>query len=138
MKEYLCPEYNSYDMKLYKKISQEFSARIVKELDDNIDSIILYGSVARENANRESDIDILVISKQKGDIEKKVLDISYDLDYENNFDSVIVPIILSPEEVERDVRVGSYFIQDVLTQGIILYDNGTFKRIREKAFRAGG
>jgi predicted nucleotidyltransferase len=45
----------------YKLTLNDLKERLVKELGDELDSLVLYGSVARGDYGRESDIDILVI-----------------------------------------------------------------------------
>ena len=117
----------------YKKAAEEFSERVVEKLGGRLDSIILYGSVAGGNATKDSDIDVLIIvkGKEKRKIEREVLDISYEVDFENNFETFIVPIYMTPKEIEREIKSGSYFMKDLLIQGAVLYDSGTFRRIRE-------
>lgn len=119
----------------YKKAAEEFSERVMKKLGGRLNSIILYGSVASGNATKDSDIDVLIIvkGKEKRKIERDVLDISYEVDFENNFETFIVPIYMTPKEIGREIKSGSYFMKDLLTQGAVLYDNGTFRRIREGA-----
>jgi len=119
--------------KLYEKTLKEFTEKVIKELNRSIDSIIVYGSVARGEATKDSDIDILIISQEKDNIREKVLDISYDIDLENN--TATTRVYLTPDEIEHGIKVGSPFIDDILTQGVILYDNGTFKSLREKMLK---
>jgi predicted nucleotidyltransferase len=49
----------------YQEAVQEFVRRIEKDHYDEIESIILFGSVARGEAQEDSDIDILVIIKEE-------------------------------------------------------------------------
>ncbi|WP_367114327.1 nucleotidyltransferase domain-containing protein [Ferroglobus sp.] len=41
---------------------ESFTNRVVRELGDRIDANILYGSAARNMANENSDIDVLIIT----------------------------------------------------------------------------
>lgn len=120
----------------YEKILETFRSRALKELGDRIHLIILYGSVARGEATKDSDIDVLVVSRDK-EVEEKISDVGYEVDFENNFETFITPIYLTTDELEHRVKVGSPFILEILKEGVILYDDGTFKRIREKMFRTG-
>lgn len=121
---------------LYDETLKEFKDKVLKALSGIIEAIIVYGSVAGGEASENSDIDVLVITRDKG-IGDKILDISYEIDYQNDYETFIVPIELTPEEIERDIRVGSPFIDEVLRQGVTLYDNGTYRRIRQKVYGAG-
>ncbi len=47
----------------YEKLLAHLKERLVTELGTAIESIVLYGSVARNEAHRDSDIDILMISR---------------------------------------------------------------------------
>lgn len=49
----------------YLQAVQEFMGRIEKNHHHEIESIILFGSVARGEARKDSDIDILVITKKE-------------------------------------------------------------------------
>ena len=49
----------------YRSVAEEFARRVVSALGGEVHSIVLYGSVARGEAKRHSDIDLLVVSKEK-------------------------------------------------------------------------
>jgi len=49
----------------YEKIIAHLRERLVEELGDKIESIVLYGSVARNEAQEDSDIDILVVTRMR-------------------------------------------------------------------------
>lgn len=121
----------------YEKALRVFRDGVVKELGDCIDAIVVYGSVARGKAREDSDIDVLIVERDK-DVRSRVLEIGYDVDYENDFETFITSIYLTRDELEHRVMVGSPFIYEVLRDGVALYDDGTFKRIREKVFGASG
>jgi len=120
----------------YENVLETFRGRVLNELSDRIRSIIVYGSVARGEATKDSDIDVLVVGRDK-DVREKVSDVGYEVDFENDFETFITPIHLTKDELEHRIKVGSPFIFEILKEGVILYDDGTFQRIREKMFRAG-
>ena len=51
--------------KKYRGAVEEFVRKVLERYRDKIESIILFGSVARGGAGEESDIDILVVTKRK-------------------------------------------------------------------------
>jgi predicted nucleotidyltransferase len=69
-------------LKNYKNALNELKRGLVEELKDGIKSIVLYGSVARKEANEESNIDIFVILKDNS-LYTKVSDIAYKVDLKN-------------------------------------------------------
>jgi len=121
---------------IYEAVTREFAERVVKRLNGRVEAIILYGSVARAENRSDSDIDILVLGKEKFDW-KRVSEIAYEIDSENNFSTLISPTFYSTEEFERNALHGSFFARRVLKEGVVLYDNGSYERIRNKIFTAG-
>ena len=117
------------------KALADFRDRVLKELGNRVNAIILYGSVARGETGEESDIDVLIVGRDK-DVRSKISEISYEIDYENRFETFITPVYYTKEEIEHRIKVGSPFIYEVLKDGVVLYDDGTFKGIREKVLGA--
>jgi uncharacterized protein len=113
--------------KNYRLTLKDLKEKLVRELGDQLCSLVLYGSVARGDFNRESDIDILVILKDKK-LEEKVSDIRYDVDIKN--DTVTTFFIVTPHEIERIIQKGFPFINNVLKEGQVIYDNGLWERLR--------
>lgn len=114
----------------HEKTAREFAAGVMKALGEYIYSIVLYGSVVRGEASDESDIDILVIGDGQSDIEDRILDISYEIDLRNHMATSI--FYSTSEDFERRLKLGSPFVEEVLNNGVVLHDNGTFKRLREQ------
>jgi len=94
-------------------------------------SIVVYGSVAKGEAREDGDIDVPVVGMDK-EIRSKVSEIGYDVDYENGFETFITLIYFTSQDLEYRGMVGSPFIHEVLRGGVAVYDDGTFKRIRQK------
>jgi uncharacterized protein len=122
----------------YKKSVKELKSRLTEQFGERIHSIILYGSAARgQYRHLESDIDILVIglddnAKTKSDISSAVGEI----DLKNATATSLV--YLSHDNFRRYLEWRSPFLDNVLEEGITLYDNGTFEEVRRNLVTAGG
>jgi predicted nucleotidyltransferase len=97
---------------------------------------VLYGSVARGEARRDSDIDILVVSPDPQRAWQRVSEICENVIYERDYALFISTVHLSGEELRWHTEVGSPFLHNVINEGVILYDDGTFSGVREKAAAA--
>ena len=113
----------------YEKIITHLRERLVEELGDKIESIVLYGSVARNETHEDSDIDILVVTR---DDDRKLYDriskIRTRIDLDNNTLTALVQ--MSRNELERYLKLGSPFMESVAEEGVVLYDSGFFEKIR--------
>ena len=93
--------------------------RIVRDFDPV--QIILFGSHARGEANRNSDIDLLVVFSECADKRKTAVDIRRVLK------DMPVPkdiIVSTPEELERKRDWVGSVLRYAQQEGITLYDSG--------------
>ena len=113
----------------YAKAVEQLKNRLVNELGDKIDSIVLYGSVAKNTASDESDIDVLVVARddERG-LYDKISKIRTQVDLENN--TLTALLYVTSEELEHYAKLGSPFMKSVSEEGMILYDRGVFKKLR--------
>ena len=93
-------------------------------IGEELKQVILYGSYARgeQDKNGEtSDIDIMILvdsSKEKiKDIEKKVIDYSYNLDLE--YDILLSPIIENIQDYKKRVRYMTFY-KNIRNEGVLL------------------
>jgi len=113
----------------YTKTVEQLRDRLVRELGDKIESIVLYGSVAKNTAREESDVDILVVARQNEiGLYDRISKIRTQVDLENNMLTALVYVTC--EELERYVKLRSPFMKSVSDEGKILYDRGIFKKLR--------
>lgn len=118
---------------VYEQVGEELAKRLKAELGQRLHSLVLYGSVARGEAAKDSDIDVLIVTADKG-LEKQVSSINDDLNFEKDYKVFLAPVYLSIDEFYRLVRLGSPFLSNVLEEGKILYDDGTYEGVRRKLF----
>lgn len=104
----------------YRKAADEFTRRALEEYSDKIDSIILFGSVARGEAKEDSDVDILVVVKERN-IEdmKEIHGITFEVSMEHS--QGISPKIYAVNEILNRMEIGAPFIKEVLKDGVSLY-----------------
>lgn len=98
--------------------AQQLAKTIVQKYKP--EKIILFGSVARGDARRDSDIDLLIIkssNKKKAYRIKEVFELlrnsgrNYPLD----------PIVYTPKEIKKRLSLGDYFVKRILMEGETLY-----------------
>jgi uncharacterized protein len=112
--------------KNYRTTLKDLKARLIREFGSAFDSIILYGSVARGDFRKESDIDLLLISNDKS-LAEKAYAAGYDIDIKNH--TVTSILIYSSQEMQNKIALGSPFIKNVINEGKVIYDNGTWEKL---------
>jgi len=102
-----------------EKILSEIVEKLKREYDPI--KIILFGSYAYGNPTEDSDIDLFILkdSKERG-VErfvsvKKII-------YDPNHKIPVSPLVYTPKEVEKRLRMGDDFIKEILEKGVILYE----------------
>jgi predicted nucleotidyltransferase len=119
----------------YTEAVKSFTNRAVRELGDRIDAIILYGSAARNEADENSDIDVLIITAHL-EIRERVYDIAYDVNLE--YDVLLSFFFIDRERFLRLLELGSPFAENILAEGVVLYERDrVFKGIRAQAAGTG-
>jgi len=118
----------------YRSLIEKLLDLLLSKLGDKLVSVIVYGSVARGSARKDSDIDLLIIAeslpKSRMMRQKLFLSIEGNLEplmndlWDKGFYLDFSPIILSPEEASK---IRPIYL-DMVEDSIILYDkNGFFK-----------
>ena len=116
----------------YRSLAGEFAREITAALGSRVNSVVLYGSVARKQARKDSDVDLLVIGDGP-DLRDQILDAAYALMETLSFETFISVVYFDRQEFYQLVHLGSPFVFRVLKEGLVLYDDGTFARSRPKA-----
>ena len=122
------------NQQLYRQAVGELLDRLVAKVGDDLEVVLLYGSVARGDATPESDIDVMIISRKKEAVYEQAADIRYhnDLKYE----TLTTLIVTSPEQFEEQLAWGDPFLAEVLREGEAIYGRERFEDY-QRAFQVG-
>jgi predicted nucleotidyltransferase len=111
-----------------ERVVRSLAKRLLEVVGSHIYCIVLFGSTARQDATSDSDIDLLLITDGSQDTKRRIHEVSYDIDLENDVFTHLV--FYRAQRFADEVRTRSYFADDILKEGIVLYDDGTLQRIR--------
>jgi len=102
-----------------KKALNEFSSLIKNALKMNLFDIKLFGSKSTGKFHDESDIDILIILKERNE---NYLDIISDvlLDIELKYESGISPVVLTTTEFLANQKHQTLFYSEIARDGVTL------------------
>ncbi len=83
------------------------------------DKIILFGSMARGNYNRNSDLDFLIIKSGVDEIDshQRSMEVSEIIPHEISTDILVV----TPYELKKRLYMGDPFYKAIISQGKVLY-----------------
>ena len=105
------------NLKQINKEAKEIAEVVAKKYKP--EKIILFGSAARGQIRKDSDIDLCIIKKTRLPSYKRiwrVYELLRDMDYEHG----VEPIVFTPKEFKE--REGYYFVRNILKDGKILYE----------------
>ncbi len=123
---------------LYRKAAEELAERLVAEPELHVNAVVLYGSVARGTATKDSDVDVLIVCSQPDRIRTRVAEIEVDIDAVHGYYTWLTSMYYTPDQLEAVALKRFPFVSEVLREGIPLYDDGTYSRVRDEAFADGG
>ena len=103
-------------------VLNQFVEEINKMLGRRIKKIILYGSYARGDYNKNSDIDIMILvdmtDKEIDEYKEKIWNLAYDIELERNI--VISPLIRNIDKYEKRVNIIPFYI-NIQKEGVVLH-----------------
>lgn len=109
--------------KKINNIIDEFVNEVNKTLGNRVKKIILYGSYARGDYNKSSDIDIMILTDLKdNEIYEnfvKISDIAYDIEEKNNFDITLSPLVKNIDRFNYWIEALPFYT-NVQNEGVIL------------------
>jgi len=123
----------------YKSLLEKLTKLLQEEFQDKLISVVLYGSVARGDNRKDSDIDLLLVIKDLpktitervilfDKVERKLDDYIMRL-MDDGYYITLSPVLKTPEEAMRF----SPIYMDMTEDAIILYEeNGFFRKVLEK------
>lgn len=102
-------------------ILNEFTEKVKKLLGNRLKKIILYGSYARGDYNKNSDIDIMFLTdldfKEIEEYRDKISDIAFDIELEHGV--IISPIIKNIDKYNARINIVPFY-SNVQREGVIL------------------
>ena len=104
-----------------KRIPQKAIDNVVKQIVEKFkpQKIILFGSYARGNPRPESDVDLLVVMDTQLREVQQAIQILQEIDYRFGLDL----IVHTPKYLAERVKMGDWFLMDVLKEGKVLYES---------------
>lgn len=107
-------------------VIDEFIQGVNKILGDRVKKIILYGSYARGDYNDGSDIDIMILTDLTDDeivdYRQKIHDLAYDIEWNNNFDIDISPLVKNIDRFNYWLEALPFYM-NVQREGVVLSES---------------
>jgi uncharacterized protein len=105
-----------------KRIPQEAINQVVEQIVEKFkpQKIILFGSYALGNPRPESDVDMLVVMDTSQKEVQQAIQICQQIEYRFGLDL----IVHTPKYLAERVKMGDWFLRDVLKEGKVLYEAG--------------
>ena len=105
-----------------REVANTFKDRVIEVHPDQVEEIILFGSVARGEISNDgnSDIDLLIVIKSKDiEIMKDITGIAFEISLETKQD--VSPKVYTRDEIRTQMEQGTPFMEEVLRDEVALY-----------------
>lgn len=103
------------------KIIEQFVDEVYSILGNRVKKIILYGSYARGDYNKNSDIDLMILTdlneKEIEEYRDKLSDAAFEIELKNNV--IISPVIKNIEKYNAKVNIIPFYT-NVQKEGVVL------------------
>jgi len=107
----------------YNKIVKKFINLIIKKF--NLKKIIIFGSFARGDYHKGSDLDLIIV----GEFKERFIDRIGKILELNNSDLEIDVMVYTEEELQKMIQEKRPFIEQALEEGIVVYEKRDTKCI---------
>ena len=105
------------------EVINEFIDEVNKILGSRVKKIILYGSYARGDFNKNSDIDIMILTDLTDDeiveYRDKVSNIAFDIEFDNNFDVILSPLVKNIDKFNYWLEALPFYM-NVQKEGVVI------------------
>ncbi len=105
---------------LLDEMKEELVQGLTAIFQNNISMIVLYGSVARNEATNVSDIDIAIIIKEEMNNQTKKRFISWAADMDIRYEKVFSIVDIREDNMKKWERVLPFY-QNIRKEGIVLW-----------------
>ena len=96
---------------------KQISARLKSEYQ--AEQVILFGSHAKDQAGRDSDVDLLIIAPTTEKFYQRMASVR-GLIRDLRKGLPVAPIVLTKEELKNRLEIGDQFVQEIIKNGIKL------------------
>lgn len=107
-------------------ILEEFIEGVKNILGNRMKKIILYGSYARGDFKKDSDIDLMILTDLKDDeiseYRDKIWELAYNIEFDNNFDIALSPLIKNIDKFNYWLEALPFYI-NVQNEGVVLSES---------------
>ena len=104
------------------KILKQFISQVSSLIGTRLKKVILYGSYARGDYGKNSDIDIMILTdfndEELAKYRMKIRELAWDLELEN--DIIISPIVRNIEKYNNRINVIPFYM-NVQKEGVVLH-----------------
>jgi len=107
---------------------RQFAEKSSVAVGDNLLSIVLFGSYARDLASSESDIDVLMLLEVERESDKKLTrDIAYDLMWDGHFQFLLSLHFMELKHYQYLTTIGSLFLKNIQEEGVAIWQQSNPK-----------
>ena len=108
------------------KIISEFITEVNNIYGDRIKKIILYGSYARGDFNKSSDIDIMILTDFTDDeivkYRSEIVQLAYEIEWNNKFDIHLSPLVKNLDRFNYWLEALPFY-RNVQKEGVVLSES---------------